>query len=316
MPFVSSVRGNYAAGKRRAGDISSKLAISGGTITTAGGYRIHTFTTAGASTFDTTPFGGGTITVEYLVIGGGGGGGTIGGGGGAGGFVSGSKTQPSGSYAITVAGTTLYGPSSPHGPAGQPGANTTVFGLTARGGGRGGGWGDSDGSVGGSGGGGTGSSSGSVAIQSSQNSGLGTTVNAGHPGAGGGNTGQGGPGAGTHTGGGGGGAGSAGSGRMGGLGLTSSITGSSVGYAGGGGAGSHSGGTNSSVNTTLPAIPSPFGAGRGGSVDYNPQSPYPGNNGEPGSPNTGSGGGGTFYQGTQEHPGDGGSGIVVVRYLI
>lgn len=53
---------------------------TGGTVTTADGYRIHTFTSTG--TFTCTKAG----EVEYLVVaGGGGGGGAYGAGGGAGG---------------------------------------------------------------------------------------------------------------------------------------------------------------------------------------------------------------------------------------
>lgn len=70
---------------------SACLATStGGTITTAGGYRIHTFTASG--TFTASCAG----TVEYLVVAGGGGGGKSqdsvrsGGGGGGGGCTNGT----------------------------------------------------------------------------------------------------------------------------------------------------------------------------------------------------------------------------------
>ena len=58
---------------------------TGGTITTANGYRTHTFTSSG--TFNVVVSGG--LTVSSLVVGGGGGGGSqvVGGGGGAGGAV-------------------------------------------------------------------------------------------------------------------------------------------------------------------------------------------------------------------------------------
>jgi len=75
MPFVSSVRGSYGVQSRRprqTGRIGT--GSTGGTITTAGGYRIHTFT-AGR--------GGDTPTGTYPVAGsanlGGGGGGGYGG---------------------------------------------------------------------------------------------------------------------------------------------------------------------------------------------------------------------------------------------
>ena len=49
MPFVSSVRGNFtAAGKRPSFPATGS---TGGTITTAGGYRIYKFTASGTITF-------------------------------------------------------------------------------------------------------------------------------------------------------------------------------------------------------------------------------------------------------------------------
>ena len=47
------------------------MTATGGTITTNGNYKVHSFTSSG--TFTVT----GTGTVEYLVVGGGGGGGTV-----------------------------------------------------------------------------------------------------------------------------------------------------------------------------------------------------------------------------------------------
>ena len=55
------------------------ISATGGTITTDGDYKVHSFTTVGNTNFVVT----GSGTVEYLVIGGGGG--ASGGGGGAGG---------------------------------------------------------------------------------------------------------------------------------------------------------------------------------------------------------------------------------------
>jgi len=96
MPFISSVRGSYGAqgrfGKRGA------LGL-GGTITTLGGYTIHSFTQVGASTFTATSNG----TIDVLLVAGGGAGGpsygdqdTGKGGGGAGGVVY------RGNYSITA----------------------------------------------------------------------------------------------------------------------------------------------------------------------------------------------------------------------
>jgi hypothetical protein len=61
------------------------VSATGGTITTCGDFKIHTFTGPGTFTVNTT--GPGSSTVDYLVVAGGGGGGARhGGGGGAGGF--------------------------------------------------------------------------------------------------------------------------------------------------------------------------------------------------------------------------------------
>ena len=307
MPFVSSVRGNFtASGKRPSFPATGS---TGGTITTAGGYRIHTFTTTGASTFTFNHGAGEGALVEYLVIGGGGGGGPIGGGGGAGGFVSGSRRLAAGATSVTVgtpgpAGPTVHNDGGP--VRGQNGGPSTLSTITAIGGGGGGGWSSNAGSPGGSGGGGTNAETvGGTATQPGTSN-PGSTQNAGHPGFGGGNA-VAGSGSGTHSAGGGGGAGSTGPGRMGGVGLTSSISGSSVGYAGGGGGGSHGSGATSPYTTTIPAWPSPFGAGFGGSVDSQ--------NGIPGTATRGSGGGGSFYP-DGPTPGNGSSGIVIVRYLV
>ena len=81
MPFVSSIRGSFGPQSPRPKRANGLAAATGGTITTAGGYRIHTFTAVGTSTFTADESG----PVEYLVIAGGGGGGTQGGEGGGGG---------------------------------------------------------------------------------------------------------------------------------------------------------------------------------------------------------------------------------------
>ena len=63
---------------------------SGGSVTTSGDYKIHTFTSSGTMTFSQVGNAAGSNTVEYLVVGGGGGGASLG-GGGAGGMLSGSN---------------------------------------------------------------------------------------------------------------------------------------------------------------------------------------------------------------------------------
>lgn len=94
MPFVSSVRGSYGLSKRPFPKLFPTIANStftGGSISTAGGYRIHTFTGPGSYTFQIAPTGGvangsefGGFNVEALVVAGGAGGGqSYAGGGGA-----------------------------------------------------------------------------------------------------------------------------------------------------------------------------------------------------------------------------------------
>ena len=65
---------------------SDVFTATGGNITTANGYKIHTFLSNGSFTVSV-----GTSTIEYLIVAGGGGGGSdMGGGGGAGGVLTGS----------------------------------------------------------------------------------------------------------------------------------------------------------------------------------------------------------------------------------
>ena len=255
---------------------------SGGTVTTSGNYRIHTFTSSG--TFVNTLA---SLSVEYLVIAGGGGGGVgdygapaYGGGGGAGGYRSNVSGQASGggssaeaALSLSTGNKTVTVGAGGAGASGddQVGANgsDSVFdSITSIGGGKGGA-NEADGSSGGSGGGG----------EESNGSGYAGTSGQGY---GGGDGSEGG-----NRGGGGGGSGGAGSGTTGGAGTSSNITGSAVTRAAGG---SSSGGSVTG------------GGGAGG---------LHGTNGGTGTANTGSGGGaGTRVSGA------GGSGIVIVRYLV
>ena len=76
------------------------LTATGGTITTSGSYKVHTFTSSG--TFQITA---GSGTVDYLVVAGGGGGGRsngASGAGGAGGLLTNSFSGSTNSYTVTV----------------------------------------------------------------------------------------------------------------------------------------------------------------------------------------------------------------------
>jgi len=128
------------------------IVATGGTVTTCGNYKIHTFTADGC--FSVTSVGncaGGGSSVSYVVVAGGGGSG--GGGGGAGGFREGKVTTGGGAdiytaspivaaAGLTVCASTTYpitvggggvGPS-----AATPGSNSIFSSITSTGGGAGG----------------------------------------------------------------------------------------------------------------------------------------------------------------------------------
>jgi hypothetical protein len=257
----------------------------------------------------------GRNSVQYLIVGGGGGGGfQVGGGGGAGGLLSGSTTVTAQSYPIVVGNGGLGGLVT--NVRSTNGGNSSAFGLTAFGGGGGSNHLASVSTAlsGGSGGGGSGNSN-------TQNvpGGAGT---AGQGFAGG--TGL----ANNWSGGGGGGAGgvggnatstNSGTGGAGGPGVSSSITGTARFYAGGGG-----GSMNNQTGAQFFSLGGVGGGGRG-LADNGVAVLGAGRfTGEDGQPNTGGGGGGVrdvygtpftnsiFYQ----RAGNGGSGIVIVRYPI
>jgi hypothetical protein len=258
---------------------------------------------AGAVSDKAYPING--LPVEYLIVaGGGGGGGVIGGGGGAGGLLHGytRASLSTGSYTVTVgaggAGGTGWNTS---GQAGKVGGNSTVFSLTANGGGGGRHYGSATTSTvvnGGSGGGGA---------YGGTNGGTGV-AGQGYNGGGGGTS---------NVGGGGGGAGSAGSnannslgrGGHGGVGkYFGNILGNSVGYNGwfadGGGGGVRYNRTRGlGLN----------GAGDGGNHNNDTLSSGITN----AAINTGSGGGGAGYSGSSNSRigGNGGSGVVIIKYL-
>jgi hypothetical protein len=260
-------------------------ADGGNVIGTDGTYWYHTFLTNG--TF--TPQVG--LTCDYLVVAGGGAGGAngnYGGGGGAGGLRS-TVTATGGGGSLEsalnlISGinyTVTIGAGGAGGTeAGGSGVNSVFSTITSLGGGGGGG-GVSNGVAGGSGG--------AAGYHNAARTGGAGTANQGY--AGGNNWSSSSP----FPSGGGGGAGavganaSSGANGSGGNGVTTSISGSSVTYAGGGGGGSPSGATAGAGGT---------GGGGAGGVNTI---------GSTGAVNTG-GGGGNFVAG--------GSGIVIIRYLV
>ena len=274
------------------GTVPTYTSATGGTITTTGDFRVHTFNSS--SNFVVSDVGnssGSGAKVSYMVIAGGGGGGEH--GGGAGGYREG-KDSPIDSYtasplaasdsALTLAASTTYpitvgagGNGQAHNCGGIKGSNSVFSTITSTGGG-GGGPAPNPVVLGGSGGG--------------REPGVPVSCQSGnHPPV---SPPQGNPGgqqSGTR-GGGGGGAGGAGGSNAAGLGVTSSITGSSVARAGGG-----IGGHNNNAGTPTTPV-----AG-GGSINA------PGTAGGAATANTGGGGSGGWSTG-----GNGGSGTVILRY--
>jgi hypothetical protein len=306
--YVDSTRGWINTGDATYIAGNAFVSATGGTITTCGDYKIHTFT--GPGTFTVTNGGApsGSNSVDYLVVAGGGGSfgnDRVAGGAGAGGYreskatgapwtasplaTSTSLPVSATAYPITVGG----GGSGAANP-GASGGDSIFSTITSAGGGGAGYYSSTTGGSGG--GGGSGGATPGAA---------GNTPPVSPP--------QGNPGGNGFTafynptsGAGGGGATSAGSNGSnpaagpGGNGATTSISGSPVTYAGGGGGG----GQNSSGGTGGPG-----GGGNGAGNGI----------GSPGTTNTGGGGGGNGGTGPEGggRPGaggNGGSGIVVIRY--
>jgi len=266
------------------------FSATGGIKTTYGLYTVHSFLSSG--NFQVTV--GSNKLIDYLIVAGGAGGGVAnggGGGGGAGGLLTGQVTKSNATYSVVVGAGGAGGAITGNGLKGVAGGNSSVFGLTAIGGGYGGGNDVNTGGNGGSGGGGA---------RIDYSAGGSGTAGQGHNGAGTDND---------NTGAGGGGAGAVGGGTStgnagnGGVGLSNSLrTGSGVFYAGGGGGGIEA--------TNQHGTGGNGGGGDGGDYDEAPVA---------GTANTGGGGGGSGDNNTPSpngHAGGaGGSGIVIIRYL-
>jgi len=328
--------------------INTFVSATGGTETTSGNFKIHTFTGPGTFTVTNAGTEAGSNTVSYMVVAGGGSGGAGakssshgGGGGGGGGFREGKASTdcysaspanaPAGlpvsaqAYPITV-GAGGTGPVSAPAPtqpgSGGKGANSVFSTITSTGGGGGGNRASGDctqsGAPGGSGGGAGGHGANAVTL------GAGNTPPVSPPQ---GNPGGFFPGVGTNfrAGAGGGGATAvgtpatpapgaggcqAGVAGVGGAGATSSINATPTARAGGGGGGSTS--TSGGVSSQTGGAGGSGGGGAG--MPYNACA-----SATAGTTNTGGGGGGgtgPFTPGTPSvgAGANGGSGIVIIRY--
>jgi len=312
MPFVKSIRGNFTNPKRSdEPKITDILDISGGdTIVTAGGYRIHTFTTVGESFLDIKYKNNvpdsmmalvSNLSTEVLMVAGGGGGGTRNAGvdsggtdGGAGAGAGGMIVHPSFVLPISTAPVVVGAGGDNATDVGDltqaremsAGQSSSVSGYT------------SGGSPG----------PGGTALQPTQPGDSGTfgfgfagAPNvASPPYSGGGGAGAGGTGV----------TGGQGRNGNGGPGRSSTISGASLIYAGGGAGG------GAGPRRVDGGAGGPGGGGDGGwYINIGPT------NGRPGQANTGGGGGGGAGQ-TSGIPtvggggGVGGPGVVIVRYQI
>ena len=283
------------------------IVATGGTITTSGNDKIHTFTADGNFIVNTAPTPANN-NVSYLVVAGGGGSSI--GGGGAGGFREGKTpatpytasplNAPAGlpvsvqSYPITVGGGGA-GNTVPPGNNAAAGSTSSFSTISSAGGGIG----AANSTAGGNGGSGGGGGGGPGPFAGGSGNTPPTSPAQGSAGGVGGNTPP------NNAGGGGGGATAAGgtttstASGNGGAGATTCISASPVGRAGGGGGGArnsppHTGGTASDGG----------GAGR----------PYSPGNGTSGTANTGGGGGGISEDFGSISGGAGGSGVVIIRY--
>ena len=296
-------------------DIQSSFvtATGGNSVVTCGNFKMHIFT--GPGTFCVSQVGcSANETVDYMVVAGGGGAGAQGGGGGAGGFrisfdspLAAASALPVSvqGYPISIGGGGAGSTTAP--TAGANGVNSTFSTVTSAGGGGGGSDGPKTAVAGGSGGGGGWGSPGAAGNTPPVSPPQGNTGGTGYPNSA------------SHGGGGGGGAGAVGGnancnvGGTGGIGMTTAILGSSP--------------AAPSTGTTGPSPGRYFGGGGGGNANPGYGGGGPGGAGgggngadpsgtvTPGTANTGGGAGSKHNVYSSPYTnGNGGSGIVIIRY--
>ena len=290
---VVTIKVTNSDGSESSGVNKTALGLpTGGTINTYSGYRSHKFTSGG--TFTNTSL---ITSVDVLIVAGGGGGGADNsGGGGAGGMLvqTGVPVSAQG-YTITVGGggNGSVDSGGDSGPYATNGTNSTAFGYTAIGGGRGSSSGGANGSPGGSGGGGGQEAASSTG--GSGTSGQGSNGGNGVSNGGGGGGGKGGVGQNGNV------RGSERGGNGGTGGANSFETGSNQNYAAGGGGGNQNGQYDNQPSTN----------NIGGRTNANGSS-----RATQGVDGTGSGGGGGTHSTNNPAGGDGGDGVVVIRYAL
>ena len=292
------------------------VTATGGTPTTDGDYKVHTFTGPGTFCVSIAGTPSGSNTVDYMVVAGGGGGGAGcggGGGGGAGGMrysypnpATGGFSVSATAYPITVGSGGAGGVGFPSADCGCKGNDSVFSTITSTGGGFGG-----KGRIGGQAGGPGGSGGGSGRCNGTGGTGNDppAPVSQGNPGGSAGPSPAGAGGGGHNA------AGGAGTPAPaptnaagdGGDGTTLCISGSPTAYAGGGGGGTYP--------VRAPAVGC---GGAGGGGKGAPTAPPLAD--MDGADNTGGGGGGgsenpSYGTPTNDSPGGaGGSGVVIIRY--
>ena len=296
------------------------VTASGGTITTDGDYKVHTFTSSGTFTV-TTISGGGSADFEVLIVGAGGAGGFyLGGGGGSGAMITDVVKMTAASYTVTVgSGGNATGAGT--GYSGNGNTSSILGGLInlyALGGGAGGNGttdafganGSANSTIGSGGGGGSPfgftfsassvhASFGGPAGINGSGGGFGTLYSSLLFTGGGGGGGALGPGVAPNVG-----NGPVGAGGFGGTGRPSSITGSNVFYGGGGGGGYGTYLANGTIS----------GGNGGGGHGVGTAASGANLQAAAGTANRGGGGGGGQAQSGYQAGGNGGSGIVIIRY--
>jgi hypothetical protein len=289
------------------------ITATGGTITTCGDYKIHTFTSDSTFTVCSVGNPAGSTTVDYLVVAGAGAGGTDrGGGGGAGGMrfslpcgITGYPASPLNAGASIPVSVTSYPITVGSGGAAAPnsscvsgsGTNSVFSTITSAGGGGADNDGSPGGVTGGSGGGGSNSRPGLAGNTPPTSPAQGTAGGNADGGSGGGG---------------------------GGGGLTAGTPGNSPGGAGGGGGGYPTifGTSNGETCGSFRYFSGGGGGGNlgtgglGGGGSGGTGTSLPAANGTSGTANTGGGGGGggTWPINNSIRAGNGGSGIVVITY--
>ena len=292
LVYGDATKGWQSVNSNEVSNTAKFVTASGGTITTSGNFKIHTFTGPGTFCVSCSGNPAGSATVDYLVVAGGG-----------------ALAVPATAYPITVGGGGTGAPGNPN--PGTAGTNSVFSTITSAGGGFGASKKSNCGSTQGPGVGGAGGSGGGASH---------INCNTGTVSGGAGNTppvspAQGKDGGNANNpfpnarGGGGGGATAAGApgclSGAGGAGATSSINATPTGRAGGGGGAAGCGCAGSVRNGGA------GGAGGGGNGSDKPPAPSGTGGATAGGTNTGGGGGGD-----NTNPGakNGGSGIVIIRY--